>query len=176
MPATKPLTFTWVYKYDPGELLPEEGRAAWLEKYGVPPDRAEVQVTLPLTTWEALGFVIQPHGVVNITTCPSSYKYDRPSKFALRVALAFARASIQAGVVPGTFPGEAFCAAYRGSMTPLVGREFYGEYLAKTDKLGADVPNPVSHVAYGYATQMCILVANPDHSIEPGTGNCWALP
>ena len=29
--------------------------------------------------------------------------------------------------------------------------------LAKTDPLGADVPNPVSHVAYGYATQMCIL-------------------
>ena len=39
----------------------------------------------------------------------------------------------------------------------LKGREFYGEYLAKTDPLGADVPNPVSHVAYGYATQMCIL-------------------
>ena len=39
----------------------------------------------------------------------------------------------------------------------LEGQEFYGEYLAKTDPLGADVPNPVSHVAYGYATQMCIL-------------------
>ena len=39
------------------------------------------------------------------------------------------------------------------------GQEFYGEYLAKTDHLGADVPNPVSHVAYGYATQMCILDA-----------------
>ncbi len=39
----------------------------------------------------------------------------------------------------------------------LRGREFYGEYLAATDPLGADVPNPVSHVAYGYATQMCIL-------------------
>ncbi len=39
----------------------------------------------------------------------------------------------------------------------LEGREFYGEYLAKTDPLGADVPNPVSHVAYGYATQVCIL-------------------
>ena len=42
----------------------------------------------------------------------------------------------------------------------LTGQEFYGEYLAKTDPLGADVPNPVSHVAYGYATQMCIL--DPD--------------
>ena len=39
----------------------------------------------------------------------------------------------------------------------LIGEEFYGEYLAKTDPLGANVPNPVSHVAYGYATQMCIL-------------------
>ena len=52
---------------------------------------------------------------------------------------------------------EAFSEAYHGDMKPLVGQEFYGEYLAKTDKLGADVPNPVSHVAYGYATQMCIL-------------------
>lgn len=39
----------------------------------------------------------------------------------------------------------------------LEGREYYGEYLAKTDPLGADVPNPVSHVAYGYATQVCVL-------------------
>ena len=43
------------------------------------------------------------------------------------------------------------------TLNDLKGREFYGEYLAKTDPLGADVPNPVSHVAYGYATQMCIL-------------------
>ncbi len=43
------------------------------------------------------------------------------------------------------------------SMKDLVGQEFYGEYFAKTDKLGAEVPNPVSHVAYGYATQVCIL-------------------
>ncbi len=43
------------------------------------------------------------------------------------------------------------------TLSELVGEEFYGEYLAKTDPLGADVPNPVSHVAYGYATQMCIL-------------------
>ena len=43
------------------------------------------------------------------------------------------------------------------TLAQLAGQEFYGEYLAKTDPLGADVPNPVSHVAYGYATQMCIL-------------------
>ena len=43
------------------------------------------------------------------------------------------------------------------TLADLAGQEFYGEYLAKTDPLGADVPNPVSHVAYGYATQVCIL-------------------
>lgn len=43
------------------------------------------------------------------------------------------------------------------TLAELEGREYYGEYLAKTDPLGADVPNPVSHVAYGYATQVCIL-------------------
>ena len=43
------------------------------------------------------------------------------------------------------------------TLDDLKGREFYGDYLAKTDPLGANVPNPVSHVAYGYATQLCIL-------------------
>jgi hypothetical protein len=28
----------------------------------------------------------------------------------------------------------------------------------------------------GYATQMCILVANPDHSVQLNTGNCFDLP
>ena len=43
------------------------------------------------------------------------------------------------------------------SLADLEGQEFYGEYLGKTDPLGADVPNPVSHIAYGYATQLCVL-------------------
>ena len=43
------------------------------------------------------------------------------------------------------------------TLADLNGTEYYGEYLAKTDPLGADVPNPVSHVAYGYATQLCEL-------------------
>ena len=53
---------------------------------------------------------------------------------------------------------EKLCAALEGhELADLAGQEFYGEYLAKTDKLGADVPHPVSHVAYGYATQMCVI-------------------
>jgi aldehyde oxidoreductase len=43
------------------------------------------------------------------------------------------------------------------TLAELENRDFYGEYLGKTDPLGADVPNPVSHIAYGYATQVCIL-------------------
>ena len=46
----------------------------------------------------------------------------------------------------------------------LEGRDYVGEYLAKTDKMGSDVPNPVSHVAYGYATQVCVL--NEDGTIK----------
>ena len=50
------------------------------------------------------------------------------------------------------------------SLDGLEGKEYYGEYLAKTDKMGADVPNPVSHVAYGYATQLCAL--NEDGTVK----------
>ena len=53
------------------------------------------------------------------------------------------------------------------SLHDLVGKEYYAEYLAKTDPLGANVPNPVSHVAYGYATQMCI--------VDPKTGKVDSL-
>ena len=42
-------------------------------------------------------------------------------------------------------------------LAELVEQEFYGEYLARTDPLGSKKENPVSHVAYGYATQMCVL-------------------
>ncbi len=53
---------------------------------------------------------------------------------------------------------EKLVEALRGrELAELKGQEFYGDYLAATDPLGAPVPNPVSHVAYGYATQMCIL-------------------
>ena len=50
------------------------------------------------------------------------------------------------------------------SLSDLNGREFYGEYLAATDKMGADKPNPVSHVGYGYATQVVCL--QEDGTIE----------
>lgn len=39
----------------------------------------------------------------------------------------------------------------------LEGREFYFEYFETTDKLGADVPNPKSHICYGFATHLVVL-------------------
>ena len=34
---------------------------------------------------------------------------------------------------------------------------FYGEYDPKTDPMGSDKPNPISHISYSYATQLVIL-------------------
>ena len=44
-----------------------------------------------------------------------------------------------------------------GDLSALEGREFFFEYFEPTDKLGADVPFPKSHIAYGYATHVVIL-------------------
>ncbi|NLO84381.1 MAG: selenium-dependent xanthine dehydrogenase [Clostridiales bacterium] len=42
-------------------------------------------------------------------------------------------------------------------LTKLEGQNFYGEYSGITDPMGSDKPNPVSHVAYGYAAQVVIM-------------------
>ncbi|MBO8462795.1 MAG: selenium-dependent xanthine dehydrogenase [Firmicutes bacterium] len=44
-----------------------------------------------------------------------------------------------------------------GDLSQLEGHEFFAEFFEPTDKLGADVPNPKSHVAYGFATHVVIL-------------------
>ena len=44
-----------------------------------------------------------------------------------------------------------------GDLSKLEGRDFFYEYFEPTDKLGADVPFPKSHIAYGYATHVVIL-------------------
>ncbi len=44
-----------------------------------------------------------------------------------------------------------------GNLAKLEGREFYGEYSGVTDPIDSDKPNPVSHVAYGYAATLAIL-------------------
>ena len=56
-------------------------------------------------------------------------------------------------------------AAIKGNdLNSVNGQEFYGEYYGKTDKMGSEKNNPISHVAYGYATQVVIL--NKDGSLK----------
>ena len=44
-----------------------------------------------------------------------------------------------------------------GDLEKLEGREFFAEFFDPTDKLGADVPYPKSHVAYGFAAHVVVL-------------------
>ena len=44
-----------------------------------------------------------------------------------------------------------------GDLSALEGLEYSAEFFDPTDKLGADKPNPKSHVAYGFATHVLIL-------------------
>ena len=43
------------------------------------------------------------------------------------------------------------------TLEELEGWDYYTEYSGITDKMGSDKKNPVSHVAYGYATQVVVL-------------------
>jgi xanthine dehydrogenase molybdenum-binding subunit len=46
------------------------------------------------------------------------------------------------------------------SLAALAGRRYLGEFVYdKTSKLGADVPDPITHLSFGYATQLAILDA-----------------
>ena len=44
-----------------------------------------------------------------------------------------------------------------GDLSALEGLEYFAEFFDPTDKLGADKPNPKSHVAYGFATHVVVL-------------------
>lgn len=46
------------------------------------------------------------------------------------------------------------------TIADLEGQEFFGEYSAKTDPLGAIKDNPVSHVSYSYGAQLIVLDEN----------------
>ncbi|GAA0076018.1 selenium-dependent xanthine dehydrogenase [Clostridium sp. CTA-5] len=43
------------------------------------------------------------------------------------------------------------------TLEDLEGREFFGEYSAKTDPMGAIKDNPISHVSYSYGAQVVVL-------------------
>ncbi len=43
------------------------------------------------------------------------------------------------------------------TLDQLEGKTYYEEFVGITDPMGADKPNPVSHLAYGYAAQVVLL-------------------
>jgi CO/xanthine dehydrogenase Mo-binding subunit len=43
------------------------------------------------------------------------------------------------------------------TLMDLEGMEYIGEFDFKSDPIGSSKPNPVSHIAYGYATQLFII-------------------
>lgn len=43
------------------------------------------------------------------------------------------------------------------TLESLEGKEYLGEFDFKTDPMGSSKPNPVSHIAYGYATQLFVI-------------------
>jgi selenium-dependent xanthine dehydrogenase len=63
------------------------------------------------------------------------------------------------------FTGEAACRAARelkrdletATLDELEGKEYYAEFSGVTDPFASDKANPVSHVAYSYATQVVLL-------------------
>ena len=99
----------------------------------------------------------------------------RGAAFLLRDAMLAVEEGTETGTEPVVAHGDGFVVEYAdgtpyvgpgagyhaadpvAALAALEGREFSYEYLEKTDKLGADVPNPKSHVAYGYATHVVIL-------------------
>ncbi len=44
-----------------------------------------------------------------------------------------------------------------GSLAALEGAHYYAEFGDPTDPMGSDKPNPISHLAYGYAAQVVIV-------------------
>ena len=55
-------------------------------------------------------------------------------------------------------------AMHQSTFEDLEGHEFGGEYLGVTDPMTSDKPNPISHVAYSYATHVVLL--NEQGSVE----------
>lgn len=43
------------------------------------------------------------------------------------------------------------------SLADLEGKEYIGEFEFPTDPIGSPKPNPVSHISYGYATQLVVI-------------------
>jgi xanthine dehydrogenase molybdenum-binding subunit len=91
---------------------------------------------------------------------PDQIRVEVSTDFAVECGMTTAsRATVLAGKA-GQFAGEKLGAALKEkSLSDLVGQTFEGEYICDfTTKLGAtNEANPVTHLTFGYATQVVIL-------------------
>ena len=108
---------------------------------------------------QGLGTVLTQMVVTNAGVAPEEIVYERSNTWIASDSgdTSGSRQTLVTGEACRRACEQLKAALSEKPLSALVGQEFYGEYLAKTDPLGADVPHPVSHVAYGYATQMCVL-------------------
>lgn len=68
------------------------------------------------------------------------------------------RASVCAGRAVELAARKLKAALGHASLSELAGQRFVGEFVFdKTSPLGAQVDNPITHLSFGYATQLCIL-------------------
>ena len=138
-----------------GVGLPDWGRAKLIVE-----DDAKVHIYSGASCiGQGLGTVLTQMVVTNAGVSPADVVYERSNTWIAPDSgdTSGSRQTLITGEAVRRACEKLAEAMRGGTLADLKGREFYGEYLAATDPLGADVPNPVSHVAYGYATQLCVL-------------------
>ena len=108
---------------------------------------------------QGLGTVLTQMVVTNAGVAPEDVVYERSNTWIAPDSgdTSGSRQTLITGEAVRRACVKLKAALETATLAELRGREFYGAYYAKTDPLGSDKPNPVSHVAYGYATQMCVL-------------------
>ncbi|TWT41827.1 putative xanthine dehydrogenase subunit D [Phycisphaerae bacterium RAS1] len=95
-----------------------------------------------------------------VLTCHAVIDACRKFSSEFRVA----SSELKSGRVGTAGPTNSLLATLN-SLLPLRGRKYLGEWICyPTDKFGADVPDPKTHLTYGFATQVCIL--NDDGSVK----------
>lgn len=91
-----------------------------------------------------------PADLVEVADPDTDLTPDAGTTTASRQTMFTGEAARQAAVKLGQ-------ALERSTLEQLEGSEYYGEYYGRTDPMGSDKPNPVSHVAYSYATHVAVL-------------------
>lgn len=129
-----PVTVTVTLHASPREWLPKDNqaRAAWLAAHGVPPETADLTVTLPLTTWARLGATITPDGNATLVGDVIMHSPGSPNLHSQRQVLLTAAEELflETGGVPPVLPPEIAEAALERDTERVT-----AWYLARPEKI-----------------------------------------